>query len=244
MPPLTQLPTELRHHILLLALPSINRVESPAPIHHLSHINQLLRHDMRAIAPLWVPTHYISFPSSLTSRFPPTRGYNLTRICLDLFSSSFLGRIMWRFPVQNPSTYTHPELIAAWTAAVPFLSAQVKEVWLDVTPAPAEMRQVHAALDVFVGTEYAAMRFLQGHVGDVAALVTRIHEHYEGRVRVRLTGRLSTKSAFFINAVGGKIGRELEYTGSWASSDEARCPRLGEAVTQETLCPLVGEGRL
>src|SRR5690242_8054767 len=230
MPSLTQLPTELRHQILLLILPSTNHVESPTPTHYLSHINRLLRNDMTTITTLWTPTHYISSPSSLTSRFPPTRGCNLTRICLDLFSTSFLGRILWRFHTQNPTNYTHPELIAAWTDAVPFLSSQVREVALDVTPAPAETRHLRAALDDFVTADYAARRFLRGHVEDVAPLVARIEQHYGGRVQIRLTGRLSSKSAFFVRAVGSKVGREIEYKGQWVSIEEARCARLGAAV--------------
>lgn len=113
---------------------------------------------------------------------------------------------------------------------------------LDVTPAPAETRQLRAALDEFVTADYAARRFLRGHIDDVAMLVARIEQHYGGRVQVRLTGRLSTKSAFFVRAVRRKVGREVEYMGQWVSIEEARCARLGAAVARETLCPLVRQG--
>lgn len=238
MPSLTELPTELRQQILLLVLPEMNRVESgvPAQFIQLFHINQRLRLDMSAVAAIWTPVHYISSPSTLTSRTPRTRGWNLSRTCLDLFYTSFLGRIMWRHNIGHPTNYLHPELITLWTDAVPFLPRNVKEVWLDVTPAPAEKREhLYEALGVFVHDQHASQRFLRGHVQDVAALVERIDEHYGGRARIKLSGMLSAKSAFFVKAVGRKIGRELEFVGSWVLRDDVRCARLGAAVTQETL---------
>ncbi|KAH6643510.1 hypothetical protein C7974DRAFT_381692 [Boeremia exigua] len=150
---------------------------------------------------------------------------------------------MWRFGDHNPANYTHPELVATWYCAVPFLDPGVRELWIDITPAPVDKRgRPQALLDVFVSEEFSAMRFLNGHVKDVTLLITRIDRHYEGRVRVRLTGRLSTKSLVFVKAVRSQLGRELEYEGTWISADDARRARLGAVVAQETLCTLTRAG--
>jgi hypothetical protein len=229
MPSLTELPTELRQQILLLALPETNRVELAVPTQfiQLFHINQCLRHDMKAITPIWTPIHYISHPSTLTSRAPRTRGWNCSRVCLDLFYTSFLGRIVHRH--QDPSRHSHPELLIDWINAVPFLPEDVDEVWLDVTPAPVDKREPHPTwrecgppwFDLFIHSDFAAMRFLGAHVEDVAVLVKTIDQHYGGRVRINLSGRLSEKSAYFVESVSLSADRKLEFVGTWVSNEDA-----------------------
>ncbi|KZM26660.1 uncharacterized protein EKO05_0008760 [Ascochyta rabiei] len=249
MPSLTQLPAEMRQQILLLVLPDTHRVESAVPIQfiQLFHINQRLRLDMVAVAGIWTPIHYISSPCTLTARSPRTRGWNLNRICLDLFSTSFLGRIVNRYPNAHHPNYLHPELIALWNNAVPFLPKDVEEVWLGVTPAPAEKRVHHPTwqecgprwIDVFVHNDHASQRFLGGHIQDVAALVKKIDDHYEGCVSIKLSGRLSVKSAFFVEAIGQEVEKDLEFVGRWVSNEEAP----GAAVSSQLLCPMARKKR-
>ncbi|KAF9700558.1 hypothetical protein EKO04_001495 [Ascochyta lentis] len=247
MPSLTQLPTEIRQQILLLVLPDTHQVESAVPKQfiQLFHVNQRLRLDMGAVAGIWTPLHYISSPCTLTSRAPRTRGWNLNRICLDLFSTSFLGRIVNRYstgPPTNNHRYLHPELIAFWTNAVPFLPKDIREVWLDVTPAPAEKRMHHPTwrecgppwFDLFVHSDHASRRFLGGHIQDMAALARKIDDHCGGRVEIKLSGTLSVKSAFFVEAVGQGIDKEWEFVGTWVTNEDV----LAAAVSSQLSCPM------
>jgi hypothetical protein len=245
MPSFLELPAELRQQILLLALPETNRVEPAIPTQfiHLFHINQRLRADMAAVASIWTPIHYISHPTSLTSCAPRTRGWNCSRICLDLFYTSFLGRIVNRYNNPGAAYSGHPELLFDWLNAVPFLPDDVKEVWLDVTPAPVDKREPHPKwhecgppwFDLFVHGDAAARRFLGGHVQEIAALVVRLDERYGGRAKIRLCGRLSEKSAFFVEGVGREVGREMEFVGSWISSEDA----LKAFVSSRFTCAMV-----
>lgn len=247
MPSLTELPTELRQQILLLALPETNRVESVIPTQfiHLFHINQCLRQDMSAVAPIWTPIHYISQPSTLTSCAPRTRGWNCSRICLDVFYAAFLGRIETRFWTHGSPNHKHAELVLDWINAVPFLPQEVEEVWLDVTPAPAEKRVPHPRwrecgppwFDLFLHGDLPARRFLGGHVQDVAELVRKLDERYGRRLSVKFSGRLSVKSEFFVQAVGQEVGREIEFVGSWVSNEGV----LGAAVSSRLLCSMARE---
>ena len=59
---LTQLPTELRQQILLLALPDTNRIGSSTQVLRLFHMDELLREDMATVVALWSPLYYISHP--------------------------------------------------------------------------------------------------------------------------------------------------------------------------------------
>lgn len=237
-----QLPAELRQKIILLVFPSTNCVETPANFIYLSHINRLVRNDFHTLLSVWTPLHYISHPSTLTAQRPPTRGYNLSRICLDLFSAAFLGRIEWKARTVHAANYTHPELIDLWLNAVPFLPKDTKVISIDITPAPTEARSPAAERDVFLSGASAARRFLRGHVRDVAMLIKAIIVHYAGLVDITLAGRLSTKSSFFISAVSRRVGRPLSFKGTWISAADARCARLTAAVAQRLICPLARQG--
>lgn len=128
---------------------------------------------------------------------------------------------------------------------MPFLPDDVRDVWLDVTPAPVDKREPHPTwrecgppwLDLFVHGDAAARRFLGGHVHDVAALVERLDERYGGRANVRLSGRLSEKSTFFIEALGREVGREMEFVGTWVSDEDA----LAAFVSSRFTCAMVRE---
>lgn len=125
---------------------------------------------------------------------------------------------------------------------MPFLPDDVRDVWLDVTPAPVDKREPHPKwrgcgppwLDLFVHGDAAARRFLGSHVHDVAALVERLDERYGGRANIRLSGRLSEKSAFFVEAVGREVGRVMEFVGTWVSNEDA----LAAFALSRFTCPM------
>lgn len=125
---------------------------------------------------------------------------------------------------------------------MPFLPENVKEVWLDVTPAPVEKREPHPKwrecglpwFELFVHSDHAARRFLGGHVQDIAALVTRLDDRYGGRANIKFSGRLSEKSAFFVEAVGQEVGRGMEFVGTWVSNKDA----LAAFVSSRLLCSM------
>lgn len=70
---------------------------------------------------------------------------------------------------------------------------------------------------------------------DVAALVRKIEDHCGGRVSIKFSGKLSVKSAFFVEAVGQEIDKHLEFVGRWVSNGDA----LAAAVSSRLLCPMV-----
>lgn len=231
---LTQLPTELRQQILLLALPDTNRIGSPTQVLRLFHIDKLLREDMATVVALWSPLHYISHPNAL-SGMPRILNWKFDRICLDLFYTSDIKRMVCICYCYGPETWTHPELVAAWADAVPLLPNGVKEVWLDVTPAPAEKRNKHRLiLNHWVNDRRVSEAFLGGHVDDVAALVTRIDQHYGGSVQVLLTGTLTPRSRYYLSDVNEMVGRELEFQGTSVSAEEARFASIDDGVRRMT----------
>lgn len=253
MPSLSELPTELRQQILLLALPETNRVESAIPFQyiHLFHINRRLRADMGAIAPIWAPIHFISHPTSLTSCRPRTRGWNCNSICLDVFYNAFLGRFANKFGnVYSHRTIPigHPELIEDWINAVPFLPVDVREIYVDVTPAPIDKREHHPKwpecgppwLDLFLSLDKTARWVLDSHVTDVAALIRTLDQRYGGRARIRLCGRLSEKSRGFVEALRREVGRGMQFVGTWVENRDA----FKAYVSSEFDCPMIRrEGR-
>lgn len=247
MPSLPDLPTELRQQILLLALPDTHRIDFPWPpeITSLFMINKRIFQDMATVMETWSPLHYISFPYSIAPT-DSNRTYapKLERICLDLFHASDANTIQWTCYCQGASRYTHPELIEAWAAAVSQLPHCAKEVLLDVTPAPAAVRNQHRLfLRKFIYDKCAAKVFLGGHVQDIAALARRIDEHYGGLVKIDLTGTLSTKSAFFVEQVSLLAERHLEFEGEWVSNADARWASLNEAVQRLTSRKLTWQGK-
>ncbi|KAF3032440.1 hypothetical protein E8E11_001401 [Didymella keratinophila] len=247
MPSLPDLPTEIRQQILHLALPDTHRIDFPWPakITSLFLINKRLFHDMTTVMTTWSPLHYVSFPSSLApTHNNRTYARKLERICLDLFHASDKHRIQWKCYCQGYEKYTHPELIEAWAAAVPQLPESAKEIYLDITPAPAATRNKHRLyLRKFVYDKCAAKVFLGGHVQDVAALVRRIDKRYGGRVKIGLTGTLSTKSAFFVELVKAWAELDLEFVGEWVSGADARWASLDEAVQRMTSRKLMWQGK-
>jgi hypothetical protein len=232
---LTQLPTELRQQILLLALPDTNRIGSSTQVLRLFHIDKLLREDMATVVALWSPLHYISHPTALSSPMPRTLNWKIDRICLDLFYTSDIKRMACICYCYGPETWTHPELIAAWADAVPLLPAGVKEVWLDVTPAPAEKRNKHRMiLNLWVNDRRVSEAFLGGHVDDVAALVKRIDQHYGGSAQVLLTGTLTPRCQWYLPEVNEMVGREMKFQGTSVSAEEARFASIDDGVRRIT----------
>ena len=190
---------------------------------------------MVTVVSMWSPLHYISNPDALSRPMPRTLNWKIDRICLDLFYTSDTGRITSTCYCLHPDTWTHPELIAAWADAVPLLPDGVKEVWLDITPAPAEKRNQHPLiLNRFVDDHRVSGKFLEGHVRDVAALVTTIDQHYGGSVQVFLTGTTTPKSRWFLSQVNELVGRELEFRGSSVSAEDIRFAKINNGVLRMT----------
>lgn len=178
---------------------------------------------------------YIYTPSELSSTTPRPPNWKLDRVCLDLFHESDHRRIGSTCYCQHEDNYTHHELIAAWADAVPLLPKSVKQIWLDVTPAPVEKRTMNQfTLKQYVHDKCSAKVFLGCHVQDVAALIRRIEGHYEGNVHIALTGSISTHSAFFVGDMSEEVGRQLEFVGSWVLPEDARLERISDAVLRMT----------
>lgn len=190
---------------------------------------------MVTVVSIWSPLHYVSRPDALSRPMPRTLNWKIDRICLDLFYTSDIGRITWTCYCRHPGMWTHPELIAAWAEAVPLLPDGVKEVWLDVTPAPAKKRNQHRMiLNRFIDDQRVSDKFLGGHVSDVAALVTRIDQHYGGSVQVLLTGTITPKSRYFLSQVNESVGRELEFRGPSISAEDLQFAKINNGVLRMT----------
>lgn len=235
MASLIQLPTEIRQQILTLALPYTSHIDSFKQVLQLFHINRRLRSDMGPVIDVWSPMTYVYTPSELSRSAPRPLNWRLDRICLDLFHESERDRIGCTCYCLGESKYSHHELIAAWADAVSLLPKNVKQLWLDVTPAPTDRRTLNQfTLRRFVHNKCAAKVFLGCHVQDVAALIKSIERHYDGSVQVALTGTLSTHSTFFVDSMSEEIGRQLEFVGSWVAPEDARFEKISDAVLRLT----------
>lgn len=198
--------------------------------------------DMGPVIDMWSPSHYISFPSSISNLNlqtlklkARTHTPQFERICLGLFYESEADRIKCTCYWGDASTWSHPELIEAWAKSASLLPAGLKEIWLDVTPAPAAKRNQHRLVsDQFVHDKRAARRFLESHVRDVAALAREIDMFQRQTTLCALTGRLSIRSEFFIQSVRREVGRDLDFVGTWVLGEDARFAEISEAVRQLT----------
>jgi hypothetical protein len=242
---LTGLPRELRQQILLLALPNTNRTDSHIQVLQLFHINHIIRQDMAEVLKIRSPLRSMSSPGALPSPPPPTLAWTDDRICLDLFHSSPVDRTTeWPDYCGRPRMLTNPEHFAAWADAVPLLPDSVKQVWLDVTPAPGSKRKQHPlTLNRYVHNKGNSEKFLLKHVGDVAALVGEIDRRYGGRVEVVLTGTVSQRSDGFLMGVDELVGRELEFQGTVLRSVDARFAKIVEGVRERTSTRVTWHGR-
>lgn len=193
---------------------------------------------MGAVIKTWAPLIYLSYPSTLTNLTPPSlriagrqRSPKLDRIVLDVFHESKADRMHWTcFCSGNQAQWSHPELVAAWASMIPQLPTNIKEMYLDITPAPAERRQKHRVVINPFLHDKRTMTFLDCHTRDVGMLARAIHERYTGQVQVRLTGKLSEKASRFLTGVRIKSELELEYVGLWITGAEAKYARIRSAV--------------
>ncbi len=244
MSTLLTVPAELRQSILALCLPDTNHLANPWPpsVLRLFHISSSLRKDMGQVFGTWSPLHYIPRPKNLSNLKAQTIEIDgcvhtpkIERICLDLFHESELNRILWTCFCRGPEFYSHPELIAAWAEAVHLLPKDVREVFLDVTPAPAKKRFAHRVIvRAFVHDKQVARTFLDCHIEDVSALLRAVDKHYQGQVPIALNGTLSLRSRGFINAVALESG--VDFVGTWITADEARFKKI-KSVIQQTFGP-------
>ncbi|KAH7384208.1 hypothetical protein DE146DRAFT_218005 [Phaeosphaeria sp. MPI-PUGE-AT-0046c] len=245
MPSLVDLPTELRQRIFSLVFPDVRNVCKwfSREISTLLHINHQFRADAAELIRSWSPIHYLSNPGHLQSG-KILKSYRLNdknytpqvqRICLDLFHDGDADHMSWTCYCVHPSNWSHPELIAAWTDAVPSLPLDnITEVFLDITPAPYSKR-VPFAPRIIANPwlkDHRVKNFLNCHVVDVGGLILAIHAHYKDRLIVKLTGTLHAKSQSYIDALRRRTGVELEYVGKWITSQEARFAKIETAVTR------------
>lgn len=245
MPSLLDLPTELRQRILSLALPdtaSICKCFS-RDVLRILRVNRRLRADACELLRLWSPIHYLSKPGQLQDG-ARLHSYSLNnelyapeiqRICLDLWHYGDENRMTWTCYCVHHENWTHPELIAGWSDAVPFLPLDnVTEVYLDITPAPWYKREPHTHRIIANPwlKDNRMQNFLSSHILDVTDLILKIHAHYNCRLQVKLTGTLHTKSQSYINELRRRTSVELEYVGRWITNQDARFPKIGTAVTR------------
>lgn len=151
-------------------------------------------------------------------------------MCLDLFHDSHKDHIFWTCYCRGIERASHPELIDAWSAAVSSLPQALTQLLLDITPAPAARRERHRlAINPFLH-DRRTQKFLSFHIDDVGALVTKINTHYNNSVSIVLTGRVSTKSTFFVTALRSVPNVDVEYVGIWLDPLQTRFRRIETAV--------------
>ncbi|KAH7067435.1 hypothetical protein BKA63DRAFT_117965 [Paraphoma chrysanthemicola] len=136
----------------------------------------------------------------------------LERICLDVWHESDRNRITWTCFCVGEDNWTHHDLVAAWASAISYLprpprgsSAGVKEVYLDITPAPAALRDKHRIAVYPLLHDKRVQTFLTCHIEDVDNLVRWIHCYYDAKVEVKLIGTLSVRSAFYPDAIVASV---------------------------------------
>ncbi|KAJ4347269.1 uncharacterized protein N0V89_011209 [Didymosphaeria variabile] len=116
--------------------------------------------------------------------------------------------------------FRKPGYWRSWEEAITKLPSSAKEIWIDVTPAPAVLRNRHGlTINSFVHDK-RTQHFLASHSGVVARLIRLVNEHYSGRVTIRATGRLSERSTFFMKALQIQTGIPVEFDGVWISGED------------------------
>lgn len=245
MPPLLDLPTELRQRIISLVLPNTATICKcfSRDVLRLLHINHRIRIDTCELLRLWSPIHYLSKPGQLHDG-ALLHSYSLNnelytpkiqRICLDLWYYGEESRMTWTCYCVHHENWTHPELIAGWNDAVPSMPVEnVTEVYLDITPAPWYKREPHTHRIIANPwlRDNRLRNFLSNHILDVTDLIFKIHAHYQNRLQVKLTGTLHVKAQYYIDMLRRRTGVELEYVGRWITNQEARYAKIGTAVTR------------
>lgn len=229
MPALCEIPTELRQSILALAMPELNPVRDhwPRSMLNLMHINQQLRSDMGFVIDSWSPIHSVAHAEDVpriqdqsVEIHGPKRSPKTKRICLDVFHSSEASQMMTTCWCIGHHFFCDAGYWRKWDSAMAKLPSSAVEIWFDVTPAPANLRNRHGlAINSFVH-DNRTQHFLRAHSEHVANLIRLVNEHYSGCVSIRVTGRLSERSTFFMTALQAESGVPVEFEGTWISGKD------------------------
>jgi hypothetical protein len=225
-----ELPTELRQRILALAMPEVNLVRKhwPQSLLNLMRINQQLRSDMGFVVDSWSPIHIVAQSEDVPriqarsiEIYGRKRSPKTERICLDVFHTSKASQMMTTYWVVGHHYFHIAGYWQDWQNAIAKLPSSATEIWIDVTPAPADMRNRHGlTINSFVHDK-RTRRFLRDHSAEVASLIRLVNEHYSGRISIRATGRLSEKSTSFLTTLQIEAGMPVAFDGIWVSGESA-----------------------
>jgi hypothetical protein len=224
-----ELPTELRQRILGLAMPEVNLVRKhwPQSLLNLIQINQQLRSDMGFVVDSWSPIHIVAHSEDVPriqgqsiEIYGRRRSPKIERICLDVFHTSEASQMMTTYWCVGHHYFHIAGYWRDWDNAIAKLPSSATEIWIDVTPAPADMRNRHGlTINSFVH-DRRTRRFLRDHIAEVASLVRLVNEHYSGRISIRATGRLSEKSTSFLTSLQIEAGMPVAFEGIWVSGED------------------------
>ncbi|KAH7083805.1 hypothetical protein FB567DRAFT_529951 [Paraphoma chrysanthemicola] len=188
----------------------------------------------------------------------------LERICLDIWHESDRNRITWTCFCVGEDRWTHHDLVSSWASSISYLPtstststsaasntgvlAGVKEVYLDITPAPAGIRRGHRIAMYPLLHDKRVQTFLSYHLHDVADLVRSISTYYSSKVKVKvnLTGTLSTKSIFYPDAIVNTLFASdvwCEWVGSYIPTQVGRFHKLSTSVNRLVHTRDVGQAK-
>ncbi|OAG11384.1 uncharacterized protein CC84DRAFT_1211045 [Paraphaeosphaeria sporulosa] len=241
MPTFCDLPTELRQRILALAMPELNYIRKPWPrsMFNLMHVNQQLRSDMGFVIDSWSPIHYVSHSQEILQIQDLSiklcgrrRSPKFERIRLDIFHSADASVMRDTCYYRYHDYFGEADYWQKWNNAIAKLPLSASEVSIDITPAPAELRNRHdLELNSFVH-DRRVKHFLESLSAEVADLIRLLNEHYPGRHSMRATGKLSVKCTFFISALERESGVPIEFDGIWVSGEDSRFADINLAARQ------------
>ncbi|KAK1219926.1 DNA-binding protein SMUBP-2 [Marasmius sp. AFHP31] len=227
MATLTDLPKELRQKIFLAVVQQEDKLVGntwPKTITALLCVCKAIRRDMSWVLNSWIPLRWLQRPTDLAA---PTSftidgiecGPKLESLCLSIFNDAVAENIRKADWATGYPHLLHPELVEAWSSAVPRLPSGIETVLLEVTPAPGWMRGRYVgSLHKLLHDTRTARCFMNAHVDDISSLVECIHTRYAGRITIELTGTLSRKSHRFVSGVIDRCRSKqinVEYVGKY-----------------------------
>jgi hypothetical protein len=225
----------------------------PKSIIALLHVSRLIRHDMPWVIKSWCPLWCLQRPNEATQFRPLVVGGTECRptlncLCIDVFHDVLLDNLKRAdWATGEPQVLRH-ELVEHWYQGVSQLpSSGVDTVLLDVTPVPGWMRERNTKttpktlegstmatsagstgwkyqLTALLCDSRTSRIFLPAHIDGVSRLVTRIFQHFERNITLRLTGTLSHKNRQFIAAVTDRctsLGIAIQYDGQYVNKHQA-----------------------
>lgn len=132
---------------------------------------------------------------------------------------------------MHDEKYSHHELVSQRALAVQHMPIEgIREVYMDITPAPSSSRPNFSTSIVTRPLLYVKRvgKFLGCHTQDVTELLAVIHTHYQGRIQIKLTGSLSAKMSWYLS--GLESGLELQYDGELFKGDEPCFQKITDVV--------------